>query len=1382
MSNNGGGQTDVLKALSDAAAARAALLARLTTKSLNGLFDRCASAIAEGNREALQALADPNGLAASALLSGDGGVFVDGVETSDAYRVLVAVTDLALTLLESGDVDAAVTAALDLFDYHRVWSTEIDPQAPAFKAPPGTSAAASLVLALLETRRSRPSARFLQLLVISLSSGRPRRHGRACEIPVLFGSSTDQAGTAAHLKLERLEEGPAGLHPDPTRMTFLVTNDEFIAAVQAAWQSSSFFSQGSPCVVWSIIENDEAVIDPTGSSLGAAFAVALDDIALGRKRNIFPTRRTLDPTCAVTGRLEGEHILPVEGYSSKISAAALKNWRVIVPQSSLADAEHEGRKFEVRISGAPDVSSAVRQARTRSNPRFYIALLLVAILVVGAASGIWVARQWARDAEYAQLVQQVSARLASEAPERQLTDPRTGALQALASHRLSPGFASTSAMLQIAQQNAYTAATAQAHDTEIIGVASLGPAVVSLGTDRRLRSWDADTLEPLDEIDLPAGGFDITAIPAASDGTVSAPGSLIIQESEGIVPIDVGADGALSARPRIALNSEPLTIAPGPQPGQFTTVDSGGVAITFTQDGTEIDRVDIGALIGLGTEGVRLVAAAAGPTISFPGRGWDSGRLLLATDVKGVYVYHPSTREAVVTAPAGVVPAIVTDLITTDDRILIGTEAGIVDWNFQEERVEAYPFAGIAGRIDSLAVSTYESALAVSSGSALTIIPLRGAASQANAVVAQPRSGLTTALSAVEREGAFIVGHSDGRLVLADGTAALNQESAEGSNVVEFNPAGDLIQTVSSGTANEITGLRSIDVTSPTTEGGYRVLREFSGREWYQTPFYINDVDSTENLIAAGGLDQTGAGMILVWDAHTAQPIKQLIVPGDTSNAEIESMVTRVRFADEGRMLVAFNVQSGDLTFWDTVTWLKVATKHVGEGVGGMEITPDGLTLVVNSWTGWDANRDLVLRFYDVQSGVERSTVDLDDSLKLSINPIDGRLAMLSADRTLEIRSPDGKTVERTQPLPAEVQDLAWSPDGQRLAAVMISGWVSVLDANSLVATVPPLRTVNGEETVYISWSPDSSLLGALTLQRVGTRIYNGETLLYRPDAETWTRQMCDVAGSDFTATEWSELISPDIRQIALCANNNGSSPTTPPVSSSAPTPAGPLRNLYEGVPALPLDRPTVMVDYGSVEAVQVFADDLAAGSIDRIIQFCSEIHPDAARELYGSEVGRGAILQALSQPGMAAQSGQIWEGEYVSLTFNGRSRDFYQCPSVSIGGETPKLLERDLAYLVERVVARADGTPLSEEDELEWDPLSCDDAPGGWRGEQTAPVSASTPALIVDAARALQGQELTVSVQTIGAERYYDISGDQGELVLRQKWHYVCFGDGAVS
>jgi hypothetical protein len=189
--------------------------------------------------------------------------------------------------------------------------------------------------------------------------------------------------------------------------------------------------------------------------------------------------------------------------------------------------------------------------------------------------------------------------------------------------------------------------------------------------------------------------------------------------------------------------------------------------------------------------------------------------------------------------------------------------------------------------------------------------------------------------------------------------------------------------------------------------------------------------------------------------------------------------------------------------------------------------------------------------------------------------------------------------------------------------------------------------------------------------------------------------------------------------------------------------------------PSLPVARITVNPgSAGPVASVQAFANDVAAGDVEKIVTWCWTRSPDEIRRVFSSPNYRGAVLEALTHPGQGAMLGSTWQGNHLTLFFyNEELSSRYACPNTEF---TPS----EASWRIKRILAVHDGRPVHTGDGVNY-ALLCD-AECGWIWDprdpsgssyvegRRSPISNATPAQW-DRLRTLSTARLSVEVLNNG-------------------------------
>ncbi len=274
-------------------------------------------------------------------------------------------------LVEAAGADrdslATLTAAVTL---RRLRQPTVKPRAEILLSEPGP------VTGGLGRAGPGPLGRMFRL------TRRPNRHG----IKALLDAGT--AGTDARLAVGVDRTLPAGLIPDPERMSLFAADESFQQALGRAWRQAG---QGRirGLVTWSATADDGPVRYVGGESAGAAFAALIDEARrLARPVRALAVVRRLVSGNAIVGRIDDlGYLQSVEGYETKLGALR-EGARVIVPAADVERANqakaayYKEQEFEIEVVPAAHWRDAAREARHIS--RKVLVSRVIALAVVGA--------------------------------------------------------------------------------------------------------------------------------------------------------------------------------------------------------------------------------------------------------------------------------------------------------------------------------------------------------------------------------------------------------------------------------------------------------------------------------------------------------------------------------------------------------------------------------------------------------------------------------------------------------------------------------------------------------------------------------------------------------------------------------------------------------------------------------------------------------------------------------------------------------------------------------------------------------------------------------------------------------------------------------------
>ncbi|OMB91775.1 hypothetical protein A5732_20105 [Mycobacterium colombiense] len=989
------------------------------------------------------------------------------------------------------------------------------------------------------------------LMALELAAQRPKML-RSARIPVLFASQDAEGriGKAGILRLELLREGPSGLHPDPANMAFLRVDPAVVASLLNAWESSDL-RESDACVVWSVtVERANPARIITGSSMGAACAIALDDLAPRwvRLRRLRP--RKLANDCTATAGLSGRELTPVTHYGEKFTAAQQHSLRVVVAADAVPTALTQrpaGYPAE-RILGAKTLSEAIKLTRTAINPALYAvaASVLVIALVCGAGGYLWY--QSSLRGERAT----VAASLATKSGELLNRDSRMSALLALAADRLNSTPASRNAMTNAIQNNqAIVASAPAAQGGPVTAVAAASDVLLTADRSPTVKVWTLSTMKPLGQIQLDMAPSGVVAAPYGDEFAIATSTTLgIYQGAKGRVPTLV------KSLPTPASSHNTRTALIGPfyddETGAIVLIDGAGDGLYWSP------KSNAGIPFSLPTSG-GVVAAGGFRHVSGGGdarhcsvlvaTGQQQLLRLTFADGESQSDQSPPSPQVETVVPTGEVRAPIVsvaygDLATNGDSaaILIGTEHGIQQWDPNRSMTVSFPYAGLAEQAIQM-LPSWGGGTTVVTPSGLKLLNRYGVTALNNTTGASTATGIVKSVARAEKSQ-LVEGRSDGRVVVLDPlNRRLGLEDRPKSNVVSFAGSNILLTTSSDG-PQRISSLHVSSVSPPTpnstgtTDPAYKqyALPQSNG-----TAPYVNDAVASDRVIVASGNTNTNkTGKIWVWDRESTNLVREIdfSASGDRTGYDL---VTFVAIAPALNRIAALNLRLGEVGIWSTTDWQRVATIRVRPpenfdetAATTMSSSADGSVLLVQVSAQRQEDSHQVL--IDLAHNNASRAIPIGGRTVLA--PDGQRFAAMTHGQDLAVYTLDGKQIGETFDLKTDIQNVAWRPDGHEVAVSLPRArQIVFINPETMQPEGPPWNSLDQTEPYRQAWSTDGSLLAVTTAITTNDgRIVPGPVEIFRPHVIDWRGALCAIAGTDMTDAEWEANAGTSLRRPELCS------------------------------------------------------------------------------------------------------------------------------------------------------------------------------------------------------------------------------------------------------
>ena len=205
--------------------------------------------------------------------------------------------------------------------------------------------------------------------------------------------------------------------------------------------------------------------------------------------------------------------------------------------------------------------------------------------------------------------------------------------------------------------------------------------------------------------------------------------------------------------------------------------------------------------------------------------------------------------------------------------------------------------------------------------------------------------------------------------------------------------------------------------------------------------------------------------------------VPKQVYPAPPSNYRVPTPITALAFRPDGKELAVGGYH--EVTIWDPATGVLLRRiENVDQRTFDLEYSADGALLAV---AGGTPGRSGEVSLFDPAQGTLVATLGQmsDVAFGVAFDPMGGRLAACSADRTIQIYDLKSRAAQSPIEDHADwVLGIAWNPDGTQIASASRDKTSKVFDAK----TGEALTTYSGHaDTVFaVAFAADgkSSLFG----------------------------------------------------------------------------------------------------------------------------------------------------------------------------------------------------------------------------------------------------------------------------------------------------------------
>lgn len=570
-----------------------------------------------------------------------------------------------------------------------------------------------------------------------------------------------------------------------------------------------------------------------------------------------------------------------------------------------------------------------------------------------------------------------ASQLRVQVPRLLRTEPRRGLLYAVASQRLDPTSAGSWLLADADQQFSGVAKVLPLSGASTVAAMRLTTGIITATSAPSLQTWSADSGALLGTVMLPR---QITRIAASVSpyltASADAAGDISLWDTEHL------SHPAQTTLPRTPVAGRVVALG-------FAAASTRLLAVTSTGNLIEYDVLHrklitaptLSAMIGKLKVGTHLEVTAG--YIAEQEYSSETTVLLAARGV-GVVRVDPVHLNERLEIPAREIEGDVTALATypnSPHAIYLGTNEGTASWSGRNSAVVS-EFTGkssglalqgstlFAANEQGLAAVNYSEAASGERFSNYTGRPVRDLISGPGGTLALDRDGTISLLN--------------------EGESGINLKTTAGeaSLVASFGPDESLLEATGfdASHVNELVALRPglVGPLGGDDEPNRIVHRYMPASSWWpaeatgQHGLFIDDVELTKRYALAGGQDPTGTAVVLVWDAHTGQPLRRLSLAVPNVNQEYlqnttPSLVSEVTELPKRHLIAAYSALQELIVLWSTRSWQRVMTIDVGP-IGGFAVDSRESTLLVDSLSDKQSelqagNSHTTLQFIDLGTG-----------------------------------------------------------------------------------------------------------------------------------------------------------------------------------------------------------------------------------------------------------------------------------------------------------------------------------------------------------------------------------------------------------------------------